>query len=71
MSVDIEGFLHDVWSTVTLLDPAQRLSYNKILTLKSNSEYDVEDDVDVRFFNPYTVLKGIRAVAFRYCPYAV
>jgi predicted DNA-binding protein (MmcQ/YjbR family) len=55
VSVDIEGFLHDNWTTATLLDPAQRLSYNKVLTLKSNGEYDVEDDVTVRFLihTPY------------------
>ena len=55
VSVDIEGFLHDNWTTATLLDPAQRLSYNKRLTLKSNGEYDVEDDVTVRFLihTPY------------------
>lgn len=55
VSVDIDGFLHDEWTTATLLDPAQRLSYNKKLLLKSNGEYDVEDDIEVKFLihTPY------------------
>lgn len=49
VSVDITGFLRDEWMAATLLDPAQRLSIDKRLVLKSNGEYDVEDDVEVKF----------------------
>lgn len=49
VSVDITGFLRDEWRTATLLDPAQRLSIDKRLVVKSNGEYEVEDDVEIKF----------------------
>lgn len=49
ISVDITGFLRDQWTTATLLDPAQRLSIDKRIVLKSNGDYDVEDNVEVKF----------------------
>lgn len=49
VSVDITGFLRNEWGTATLLDPAQRLSIDKRLVVKSNGEFEVEDDVEVKF----------------------
>ena len=49
VSVDITGFLRNEWRAATLLDPAQRLSIDKRLVVKSNGEYEVEDNVDVKF----------------------
>lgn len=49
VSVDITGFLRDEWRAATLLDPAQRLSIDKRLVVKSNGEYEVEDDVEIKF----------------------
>lgn len=49
VSVDITGFLRDEWRTATLLDPAQRLSIDKRMVLKSNGEFEVEDHVEVKF----------------------
>lgn len=49
ISLTVDGFLNDDWSTATLLDQAQRLSFAKRLVSKVNGNLEVEDDVDVRF----------------------
>ncbi len=49
ISLTVDGFLNDDWSTVTLLDQAQRLSFAKRLVSKVNGNIEVEDDVVVRY----------------------
>lgn len=49
ISVDFTGFLRDEWRAATIQDPAQRLSIDKRLVVKSNGEFEVEDDVEIKF----------------------
>lgn len=49
ISVTVNGFLRDEWSTATLLDQTQRLSLAKRLVNKINGNLEVEDAIAIEF----------------------